>query len=658
MSKSISGLRGVLVQKLWPQTVKIYWDPWLNIPVIKPKQEEIDLFYLLRLSEPGDARPAFKGDIERLKGALNYEFNDLSLFNKYIDGKFILLNKVPHWDLMYEVVVSGNVIGQLYYDPFNDKWRFRLTHQGAYIAVQLGVVDTITAEPPFYAGRLISGKYGGSSRQVVVLDSRKNIRAIGEVSENNGVLLIKTFHERLPPVETSEKSASMDFTISRNLNGLQSLEDKSISFLERLSRRFNLKPVVSYSGGKDSLVALDLAYRVFGELEIVFNDTGLELPETLRNVEEVSDFYKCKAHWASAGNIFWKAIEIFGPPGKDYRWCCKIAKLAPIAKLTKALWPSGALNIVGQRAYESLDRARSPLIWRNKWVSHMISTTPIQYWGQLACWFYIFKYKLPYNRLYEEGFDRLGCYLCPSSALAEYKEIEKLYPELWIKWWNVLESWRLKLGQPPEWSRLGLWRWLTPATAKKRMVVQLKDYQINWVEEYKKRLMSSRINMYPVLVYSEGSKFTIVFNETIIPAHCKELVVANLTNTGFTVIEQANAIEIYKEKLHVIIHKNTLQAEIPTQDCFEDLVDIFKNIYRLRACTLCGSCVIWSPRGSVKLTPNGPCLMSKLDEESMRVFIEVCPISDQLVEKILIPIILRDYRAFKRKSRKRLKLSL
>ena len=646
------------MQKLWPQTVKIYWDPWLNIPVIKPRQEEIDLFYLLRLSEPGDARPAFRGDIERLKRALNYEFGNLLLFDKYISGKLVLLNKVPHWDLMYEVVVSGNVIGQLYYDPFNDKWRFRLTHQGAYIAVQLGAVDTIIAESPFYTGRLISGKYGGSSRQVVVLDSRGNIRAIGEVARDNSVFLTKTFHERLPPVETSERNASVDFAVLRNLNDLQSLEDKSLRFLERLSKRFNLKPVVSYSGGKDSLVALDLACRVFGELEIVFNDTGLELPETLRNIEDVSNFYKCRVHWASAGDIFWKAIEIFGPPGKDYRWCCKVAKLAPIAKLTKTLWSSGALNIVGQRAYESLDRARSPLIWRNKWVSHMISTTPIQYWGQLACWFYIFKYKLPYNKLYEEGFDRLGCYLCPSSALAEYREIEKLYPDLWAKWWNVLESWRLKLGQPPEWSILGLWRWLTPATAKKRIMVQLKDYQVNWTEEYKRRLASSKINMYPVLFYREESKLTIVFNETIIPAYCKELILTNLVNTGFTIIELADTIEIRKERLRVLIHKNTLQAEIPAQECFEDLVDILKNIYRLRACVLCGSCVIWSPRGSVKLTLNGPRLISKLDDKSKQAFIEVCPISDQLVEKIIIPLILGDYRAFKRRGRRRLELPL
>jgi phosphoadenosine phosphosulfate reductase len=642
------------VRRLWPKTVKIYWDPWLNIPIIKPRQEEIELFYVLKLGEPGDARPAFRGDLERLKEALKYEFGDLSFFDKYISGKFILLNKVPHWDLMYEVIVSGNVIGQLYYDPFLEKWRFRLTHQGAYIALQLGVVEAIKAQPPFYVDRVITGKFSGSARQVVIVDTKGNIRAIGEAREDAEILITKTFHERVLPIETSEKPASIDLVLSRNLEGLKALEENSTKFLTRLSTRFNLEPVVSYSGGKDSLVALDLTHRVFGEVEILFNDTGLELPETLRNVEEVSSFYGFRAHYASAGDIFWRAVEVFGPPGKDYRWCCKVAKLTPIAKLTKTTWPNGALNIVGQRAYESLDRARSPLVWRNKWVSHMVSTTPIQYWSQLACWLYTFKYKLPYNRLYEEGFDRLGCYLCPSSALAEYREIEKLHPDLWAKWRCILETWRNRLGQPPEWSRLGLWRWLGPVTAKRRVAVQLKNYEINWQEEYKRRLASSSVKIYPVKVAKEESKLVVEFNENLIPASLVELVSTNLENTGFTVITKEGALlELSKGELRVAIRGNVLEAYMSNSAHFEDLVDVIKIIYRLHACVLCGSCAVWTPRGSLQLTLNGPRPAMKLNEKSARVFIEVCPVSDQLVEKLVVPLVLGDYKAFKRKSRRR-----
>jgi phosphoadenosine phosphosulfate reductase len=51
-------------------------------------------------------------------------------------------------------------------------------------------------------------------------------------------------------------------------------------------------------------------------------------------------------------------------------------------------------------------------------------------------------------------------------------------------------------------------------------------------------------------------------------------------------------------------------------------------------------------------------LLSTLDERSTRIFIEVCPVSDQLVEKIVISLILGDYKSFKRKSRRKLHFAL
>ena len=43
--------------------------------------------------------------------------------------------------------------------------------------------------------------------------------------------------------------------------------------------RFDGYVYVSFSGGKDSTVLLDLARRIYPDLEAVFVDTGLEYPE-------------------------------------------------------------------------------------------------------------------------------------------------------------------------------------------------------------------------------------------------------------------------------------------------------------------------------------------------------------------------------------------
>jgi phosphoadenosine phosphosulfate reductase len=58
----------------------------------------------------------------------------------------------------------------------------------------------------------------------------------------------------------------------------------------------------------------------------------------------------------------------------------------------------------------------------------------------------------------------------------------------------------------------------------------------------------------------------------------------------------------------------------------------------------------------VKLTPNGPYPVEHLNSREARLYIEVCPISDQLVEKIVMPLVMNDYGAYKRKTRRKLVL--
>lgn len=640
--------------RIWPKTAKIYWDPWRDIPVVKPRQEEVDLYYVVRLSEPGDARPAFQGDMEKLRNAVIYEYGGDEVYRRFFSNRLVLLNKVPHWDLMHEVVSSGNVLGQLYYDPFREKWRFRLTYTGAYLAVEDGLVDKVELNGPIYTGREVKPAPSTSMRQIVVADKKGVLKGLGEVY-GDSLIIVKTFHDKTAPVETSGKPTSLSDAVKYNEEGLKALAEKSISFLRRLRRKHPLPVSVSYSGGKDSLVALDLAYKAYGELEMVFNDTGLELPETIRNVHEVSERYGVKLHVASAGDIFWRAVNVFGPPGKDYRWCCKVAKLVPIARLTRALWPNGALNIVGQRAFESLDRAKSPKTWRNKWIPHLLSTSPIQDWSQLECWLYIFRHNLPYNKLYEKGFDRLGCFLCPSSALAEFKDVEAEYPELWGRWASVLEEWRRKLNQPGEWVKLGLWRWLTPASAKRRIAKHVENYVVDWRSEYKHRLLGSSVNLAPLEVVEAGGELRVSFNREILTPTVKKVVEENMRGLGYSVTDEGSGLTVSSENTTIKISGNTLTVKpFTSSENLEDLVDLLKVTYRSYGCVKCGSCILWTPPGSAMLTANGPIPLKHLDGEARRFYLEACPISDQLVEKTLIPLIVGSPKAFKRKTRRRI----
>jgi phosphoadenosine phosphosulfate reductase len=119
----------------------------------------------------------------------------------------------------------------------------------------------------------------------------------------------------------------------------------------------------------------------------------------------------------------------------------------------------GCLTFIGQRRYESEVRAKSQRIWQNPWVTNQISASPIQNWTALHIWLYLFREKAPYNPLYERGFDRIGCWLCPSASLSDFEYVKTHHPDMWNRWESFLLDFCKRVGYPPEYVKHGFWRW-------------------------------------------------------------------------------------------------------------------------------------------------------------------------------------------------------
>jgi phosphoadenosine phosphosulfate reductase len=160
-----------------------------------------------------------------------------------------------------------------------------------------------------------------------------------------------------------------------------------------------------------------------------------------------------------AGDTFWDSVDVFGPPARDFRWCCKVLKLGPAAKSIAEEVGGAALNFMGQRKLESFQRSVEPRVSQNPWVPGQRSANPIQNWNALEVWLYIFREKEVFNPLYNKGYHRMGCYLCPAAPLAELKSIQVTHPALYDKLHSTLNTWAEKYGFPEEWVELGFWRW-------------------------------------------------------------------------------------------------------------------------------------------------------------------------------------------------------
>jgi phosphoadenosine phosphosulfate reductase len=104
--------------------------------------------------------------------------------------------------------------------------------------------------------------------------------------------------------------------------------------------------------------------------------------------------------------------------------------------------------------------------------------------------------KAPFNPWYERGLDRIGCFLCPASDLAEL-ELVKEESDRSKEWNAYLHKYAESIGQPKEWVELGLWRWKrVPASVKEELArtgITIPERQRKELEETASRLLTLRM---------------------------------------------------------------------------------------------------------------------------------------------------------------------
>jgi phosphoadenosine phosphosulfate reductase len=253
-------------------------------------------------------------------------------------------------------------------------------------------------------------------------------------------------------------TATWTSAVQANTGVLERTESESIQFVQDVAKRNpDLPANVSYSGGKDSLATLLVVLKALGRIPMLFADTGFEFPETYDNVLDVSKKYNLEVLRTNGLTGFWETFETDGPPAVNARWCCRVCKLTPVTDLIVGQWGE-CLSFIGQRRYESATRAQSERVWRNRNVRSQLSAAPIHNWTALHVWLYLMREKAPYNILYEQHLDRIGCFMCPSSDMALIHMIEERYPGLWQGWQNRLEQYRGDHNLPADWVTNGKWR--------------------------------------------------------------------------------------------------------------------------------------------------------------------------------------------------------
>jgi phosphoadenosine phosphosulfate reductase len=457
----------------------LHWCDSCNVPVLGKRCACGENTKRVEVTPPGDIRPAFDYDIKRINSVSEKQFNAQLI----PDGHLVVLNKAPYEDRMDEIIVDGEVLASLRFEIESCEWILLPRLEGArrlfhgkdrktlerWVIIAQEVVPFILKKGAsvLAPGVLEADPEIETEDEVVVMNPSGEVICCGRsrmsgremCEEKRGIAVKPRWSGEPESPKINPGGQNWEDAVKANEKILETLTEKSHTFIKNVAESANMKITVSYSGGKDSLAVLQLVDETLDDYEIMFADTGLEFPETLENVKEVAEYYGKTLRIASAENSFWDSISVFGPPTLDTRWCCKICKLGPITRLIDENYDGGCLSFIGQRQYESHARSISKKVWKNPWVGNQVGASPIQEWTALHIWLYLFRTKAPYNPAYEKGYDRMGCWLCPSSSLADFFQLEESHPELAEKLNSHLLTYAEKMGLSPEWVKYGFWRY-------------------------------------------------------------------------------------------------------------------------------------------------------------------------------------------------------
>jgi phosphoadenosine phosphosulfate reductase len=210
---------------------------------------------------------------------------------------------------------------------------------------------------------------------------------------------------------------------------------------------------LAFSGGKDSQCIIELAKMAGVKFDAHFHLTGVDPPEVCQFVRREYPEVKIKVPHSG---MFKLIVKEKWPPTKIARYCCEELK---------ENGGNGRVVLTGVRKEESVRRSKRKMVESclrkntNKSFVH-----PILEWTTEEVWEFLKQQGRNHCSLYDRGFTRIGCLLCPQSRRESREFEEKQYPgivRLYKKAFAEMIEERNKAGMKSLFSKDldGLWEW-------------------------------------------------------------------------------------------------------------------------------------------------------------------------------------------------------
>ena len=385
--------------------------------------------------------------------------------------------------------------------------------------------------------------------------------------------------EEPEPCGEQLKFVDIPAMVEKNKDILESMVQSTIKNIYNTYQKYQNKVdifYVAFSGGKDSIVTLDLVQRALphDKFKVLFGDTKMEFPDTYEAVKKVKesclksniDFLIASSHFDPSDS--WK---LFGSPSTVTRWCCSVHKTSPQIILLREILKKNnftGMAFIGVRASESLARSEYDYISLGEKHKGQYSCNPILEWNTAELFLYIYSNNLVFNNAYKKGNKRAGCLVCPRAAERNEYMCAACYPEEVAKYESLIGE---------------LYKDSFPAEDR------LRDFIKNggWKARKNGRDLNIQLN-YNEVNSDKGVEIIVSNPKTDWKEWIKTIGILENNSSPFYINFRGNRYSFLFSETDKFI-----KVFVPVEVCKQDpiFVKLFKNVFRKAACCVgCREC--------------------------------------------------------------------